>query len=554
MLHDGTADGAKPMCVPPDLRCDPTADSPPLPEGPTKPEGPYSVLPETGQQSVRRGRFRTNLAASTAAFFFSALLNLWLTRYLVGHLGVEAYGLVPLAASIVSYMGIVTLALNVAVGRFLTISLERGELAEANTTFNTSLLGTFILVLLLSAPAALVAYNVGRLVVLPLGQESGARWLLGGALFAFLATTLASPFEVATYCRNRLELRSLISVLSAGARVLFIFVLFTMAGTNLRFVGWGFVVGGCVYFGAALLVWRVLTPELRVHPAAFSLGYLRRLLGTGGWVVVNQVGSLLLLSVDLMIVNRFLGTVAGGRYAAALQLAVFLRLLAAALAAVFGPSMLFRYAEDDIDGLVKLACRAMKLLGLVMAIPIGLVIGFSRPLLGTWLGGDFVSVAPLLVLLAVHLPINLSVQPLFYIQVATNKVKAPGVVTCLTGFGNVALAIWLVGGGLGVYGVALAGAIMLTAKNVLFTPLHAAGILRRSPAPFYREIAIAMAGSAAVGGVSWLVASRWDAWGIWSLAAAGVGIGAAFGVVAYAAILTAEERRLLWSLVAGRGR
>jgi membrane protein EpsK len=512
------------------------------------------MLPKAGTQYGRSGRFRTNLTASTAAFFFSALLNLWLTRYLIGHLGVEAYGLVPLAASIVAYMGIVTLALNVAVGRFLTISLERGELAEANVVFNTSLLGTSILVLLLSAPAAFVAYNVGRLLILPLGHESGARWLLGGALFAFLATTLASPFEVSTYCRNRLELRSLVSVLSTGARVLFIFALFTIVGTNLWLVGWGFVVGGCVYFGAALLVWRFLTPELRVHPTAFSAACLRRLLGTGSWVVVNQVGALLLLSVDLMIVNRFLGSVAGGRYAVALQLAVFLRLLAAALAGVFGPSMLYRYAENDIDGLLKLACRAMKLLGLVMAIPIGLVIGFSRPLLGTWLGSDFVSVAPLLILLAVHLPINLCVQPLFYIQVATNRVKVPGVVTCLTGLGNVALAIWLVSGGLGVYGVALAGAIMLTAKNALFTPLYAAGILRRSPIPFYREIGVAMAGSAAVGGVAWLVAWQWDVWGIWSLAVAGVGIGAAFGVVAYAAILTADERRLLWALVAGRER
>jgi O-antigen/teichoic acid export membrane protein len=510
------------------------------------------VPPKAGTQSGRSGRFRTNLVASTAAFFFGALLNLWLTRYLIAHLGVEAYGLVPLITSIVAYIGIVTLALNTAVGRFLTISLERGELAEANMIFNTSLFGTFVLVLLLSAPAALVAYNVGHLLVLPVGHESSARWLLGGALFAFLATALASPFEISTYCRNRLELRSLVSVLSTGTRVLFIFVLFTTVGTNLGFVGWGFVVGGCVYLVAALLVWRFLTPQLRVQPRAFSADCLRRLLGTGGWVVVNQVGSLLLLSVDLMIVNRFLGAVEGGRYAVALQLAVFLRLLATALAAVFGPSMLYRYAEDDIDGLVKLACRAMKLLGLVMAIPIGLVIGFSRPLLGTWLGSDFVSIAPLLILLTVQLPINLCVQPLFYVQVATNRVKVPGIVTCLTGLGNVALAIWLVGSGLGVYGVALAGAIMLTAKNAVFTPLYAAGILRRSPISFYREIGIALAGSAAVGGVAWLVAWQWNVWGIWSLAVAGVGIGAAFGVVAYAAILTADERRLLWALVAGR--
>ena len=52
--------------------------------------------------------------------------------------------------------------------------------------------------------------------------------------------------------------------------------------------------------------------------------------------------------------------------------------------------------------------------------------------------------------------------------------RVPAIVTIVMGFGNLGLAILLAGPmGWGLYGVAAAGAIALTAKNLIFTPLYA---------------------------------------------------------------------------------
>jgi hypothetical protein len=83
-----------------------------------------------------------------------------------------------------------------------------------------------------------------------------------------------------------------------------------------------------------------------------------------------------------------------------------------------------------------------------------------------------------MVIMVSHLAINMGVMPLFSIQVAMNKVRWPGIVTLIMGIGNLALAIFLAKyASWGIFGVAVAGAIVLTAKNALFTPIYGAIIL-----------------------------------------------------------------------------
>ena len=80
---------------------------------------------------------------------------------------------------------------------------------------------------------------------------------------------------------------------------------------------------------------------------------LKKLLGTGGWIVVNQIGTLLYLSIDLIVVNRVGGAVAGGRYAAVMQWSTLLRTIAGTIAGVFAPTILYHYAGNNI----KRTCR-----------------------------------------------------------------------------------------------------------------------------------------------------------------------------------------------------
>jgi len=52
----------------------------------------------------------------------------------IGTLGVAAYGLIPLAASITIYVTILTY-LNIAVSRFLTVDLHQGNYKKVNKTW-----------------------------------------------------------------------------------------------------------------------------------------------------------------------------------------------------------------------------------------------------------------------------------------------------------------------------------------------------------------------------------------------------------------------------------
>ena len=86
-------------------------------------------------------------------------MGLWLTPYLIRHLGVAAYGLVPLAVTVTSYMGLFTTALNAAVGRFITLCLDRHDYAEANRIFNTSFWGTVAVLVILLGPASMAVLS-----------------------------------------------------------------------------------------------------------------------------------------------------------------------------------------------------------------------------------------------------------------------------------------------------------------------------------------------------------------------------------------------------------
>ena len=277
---------------------------------------------------------------------------------------------------------------------------------------------------------------------------------------------------------------------------------------------------------------------------------MRELTSTGGWVVINQIGAILYLSIDLLVANRLFGAEESGKYAAVLQLPMLVRTLGSTIGAVFSPTVLFYYARQDLDGLMAYLARAVKCLGLTLALPISLTCGFAEPLLRLWLGPGFGSLHPLLFLMTAHLCINVPILPLLGLQLATNRVKVPGVVTMVMGMANLGLALVLAGPmHWNLYGIAAAGAIMLTLKNVFFTPIYGAHVLGKPCGVFFRESALIVGVTVvtilACRGVLWF----WPIVGWDQLAGLSLGISALYGLIVYQFILTVEERKMVRSLI-----
>ena len=278
--------------------------------------------------------------------------------------------------------------------------------------------------------------NIEWLIVIPPGQELQTRLLFACTVVAFFLAEIQSPFGVATFYMNRLDLQNAISVLQQSARVAVIVGLFYWLQPQVWQVGLAALLSMCIGWGWTIRLWRRLTPTLRISLAHFKLAALRSLVSMGGWMSVNYVGAILFLAIDLLVVNRLFGSEPTGRYAAALQWSGLLRTIASVISGAFAPTIFYLYARNEMENMVAYTRRAVKFVGLMIALPIGLICGLSRPLLETWLGAGFADLAPLMSLLTIHLSVNLAVNPLFNVQAATNHVRTPAIMRHRDGRGQ----------------------------------------------------------------------------------------------------------------------
>src|SRR5437588_1225954 len=133
---------------------------------------PAATAPTT--PAAKRGRHVINLCANLGQLGLSLVVGVWYVPFLVHRLGPAAYGLIPLASSLTAYMALITLGLNSAVGRYLTIALEQEDHRKANLIFNTSFWGSVALTAFLVAPAAFGVIYLDRLINVPPGFAAQA--------------------------------------------------------------------------------------------------------------------------------------------------------------------------------------------------------------------------------------------------------------------------------------------------------------------------------------------------------------------------------------------
>ena len=420
-------------------------------------------------------QFVVNVSSNTVVMLLNVLIGLWYTPYLIQNLGVAVYGLVILATSLTIYMSIFNASIDNAVGRFLTIDIRRQEFDLANRTFNTAMWSAILICIFLLPVVVIVAYRTPYWFDVPVGQDNSVIVLFMTVMLAYLLIIPRSVFTSSAFAHNRLDLKNLITLSNTVVRVLFVLSFFSLFMTPQAWqVGVATLLGSFISLLISISICRRLTPELTLHLYLFDKTKWSSMVGMSGWLFIDQIGSLLFLNIDLIVVNRYLGAEVQGQYGSVLQLIILLRTLSTVITTALTPIALGQLARQDMSQMALMTRKAIKWMGLFVALPIGGLIGFSSPFLRLWLGDEFVVLTPLLILLSAHLCVNLAVRPLFPIQTALNKVRIPGLVTLLLGILNLGLAIWWVEWDQLGMGVALAGAVVLTLKNTVFTPIYGA--------------------------------------------------------------------------------
>lgn len=503
-------------------------------------------------EAPAQGGFVRNFAASMGGFAFQFAAGILYTPYIIHSLGMEVYGLIPLAQSVTQYLTVLTAAVSAAVGRFVTVDYARRDFTAANRTFNTFFglgLGIAALVLTLGAVGS---FFLPRWLNVPAGYERNFQYLLLAVLLMLVGTMQATCFDAAYWARNRFDLRSLVDTGAAVVRLGLVVVLFELIGPNLDFISLGVVLGTALAIFLNWRIWRYLTPELKIQLRQFSRQRLPEILGTSRWLFLNQTGLLLAIHVDLLLVNLFVGPAAGGSYAAVQQWANLLRTAIVQISVILAPTYTSQHAVGDQEQLVHSAARGMKLLGSLIALPVGLLAGFAEPLLGTWIGPQYEYLYTLAWVLLLPLALEGAQAPLFAVLVGMNRIGWASVTAIGMGVINLGLGILLARYlGWGMYGVAAASATTLFLRYGLFTPLYTAKILNR-PWTFYIWRSLQTVGLALLAAaISW-VAGQIVGAGSWlRLGVGAAAVSSVYAVFLYHVILDASDRDRLYAIAEG---
>lgn len=431
---------------------------------------------------------KINLIYNAITFVINALIGLVLPSFLIKELGISTYSLIPISMSITSFMVVFTIAINGTLSRFLSVDLENNE-KNVNKTFVTSfylLIGIFMFFL------PLIVYFLifpQRFLDINPKDIHDAQLLFIYTITAFITNSFGSLFNSIPYVKNRIDLRNIALIISKLGVVVVIIILFFAKYINIQAYGIAVFVATILSFIYSFKTAKKLYPTLTLKFKYFDKNQLNRISKLGFWLIISQIGVVLFLQTDIVIVNKLLGAKLSGVFGTLVQWSFLVRTMVGMVGGVIGPIILRLYAKNQIKQLIKLTTFSIKVLGIFASIIVMSIVHFSNEILKIWIGSEFQIYSIFLVLIVFHLGYNTAYSSIINLNIAYNKAKIPAIITVFTGLLNIILGYMLIFYyNFNLYGIVWAGFISLTLKNLIFTPLYVSYIMKIPKSTFYKPI------------------------------------------------------------------
>lgn len=378
-------------------------------------------------------RLSINIIAQLIAFAVNIGIGFFLTPYIVKTVGSTAYGFVGLANNFVSYIQILTTALNSMAGRFIAISYYKEDYENVKKYYTSVFFANLFLSLVISIPCTLLLIFLNRVVDVPSSILFDVRvlWIL--IFGAMIVSIIGSIFSNAAYVKNRLELVSLRNIESHILRAVILIGAFSLFLPKVWYVGLATFISGVYVIFVNMYYTKKLIPMVKIQKKYFDFSKIKELVSAGIWNSVAQLGNVLSTGLDLLITNLFVGAGPMGIVAVSKTIPTYIQSLFVTVASVFAPQLTISYAKDDNDGMKSQLLFATKLMALFASVPVSFVIVFGKSFYQLWTPTqDAGTLAMLTIITVLEYPISLVVYPLENIFATLNKVKILSIITIIT--------------------------------------------------------------------------------------------------------------------------
>ena len=417
-----------------------------------------------------------NVGSSWFALGANVVVGIFISPYIIHHLGDEAFGIWILIFSITGYYGLFDLGIRSSIVRYVAKYSATDEREELNRLVNTAMFsysGIGVVTMVITVAAA---YFVPSLFPKIEAQAvPTARWLL---LMVGTAVSLGFPLGVFSGILEGLQrfyLLNLVNVSSTLLRALLIVVALRHGG-GLLWIAFITVsmplVNGLVN---AVSVFR--HQPLRLGFSYFSRASLRLIAGYSGTTFLIIVAGRLRFKTDAVVIGSFVSAAAITYFTIGSRLVDYASEVVTSLAQIFVPMSSQSDAKGDLDGLRKILILGNRACAFII-FPITAVFTIlGKSFIEAWVGPKYVGTSyPVLLVLLFPTTLMLAQSASGRILWGMAKHRTWAMVVLAEGVANLVLSIALVRP-YGILGDAIGTAIPLTCSMIFFLPPHLSRLL-----------------------------------------------------------------------------
>lgn len=424
---------------------------------------------------------------SVIAMSVNYLINFFLTPFITENVGAEAYGFVSLSKNIISYAGIITIALNSYATRYIAVCYHRGEKQKSENYFNSVFYANIFLSCILFLIFFIGSINISHLLNVSneLVEQVKLLFVLSGVTFCI--TTSFSVFSSSAYIKNQLDKVNIFKGLSYIAEAFILILLFSLSNKYVWYVSLGTIVSSLILGISNLVIFKKCTPEINISAKNISISSIKELVGNGIWNSLNSLGNMLNSGLDLLITNLMLTSLEMGQLAIAKTISSMFYGLFQLIAQPFQPIFLKDYSEKNNEKLIKDLKISMICSGLFSNLAFAGFVGLGIEYYQLWIPSQDINLIWILTIITIFGSIiEGAVYPLYYIYTLTIKNKIPCIVTIIGGIANViGMYLLIKYTNLGIYAVVITTAVIMTIINFIFNPLYMTKCLNVSKKTFY---------------------------------------------------------------------
>ena len=501
-----------------------------------------------GKEYSKNKQLVINTAASIISQIISLGISFILSPFIVGKLGTDAYGFIALSNNFVSYVTIITIALNSMASRFITIKIHEGDYEKASKYYNSVVFSNLIISLALLVPSVLCIIYLERIMDIPKHLIFDVKILFFLSFLSFYISLVFSVFSTTYFVKNKLYIQSKINVESNFIRVAVLLILFLLFKPTLSYMGVAGVV--LVVYKAVYDIYykSKLLPEIKISRKFFDFSAIKELLAAGSWNVINKISSMLATEFDLLITITFIGATAMGQISLSKVIPAQMLMLFALIAANFAPNFTEYYAKKEFEALKKELLFSIKTLGFMATIPIAILYSLGRQFFSLWIPGEDAMLLHILsILTCLAFPFSMPIESLWNIFTITNKVKVSSIYLVINSVISIIVTLIVLNltDDIVVRMMAIVGisSILSVIRALFFLPIYGGKCINIGPKVFYKPMFINVVALAVITAVGLLIGKIFliDSWMKLILAAITLGI---IGLLVNYLILFSKEDKI----------